>query len=67
MTEQRECEGHGEHRIPNVFLSFLTLNRQKFQIFKACYVALTFFPWYNVYIYESMISMSLLLPMWVDV
>ncbi len=29
MTEQRECEGHGERRIPNVFLSFLILNSQK--------------------------------------
>lgn len=41
MTEQRECEGHRERRIPNVFLSFLIFNMQKFQIFEVCYITLT--------------------------
>lgn len=34
MTEQREREGHREHRIPNIFLSFPTLNSENFHIVK---------------------------------
>ena len=47
MTEQRECEGHGEHRIPNVFLSFLILNRQKFEMFNVYWITPTFLLWRN--------------------
>lgn len=47
MTEQRECEGHREHRIPNVFLSFLILNGQKFEIFNVYYITPTFLLWRN--------------------
>lgn len=49
MTEQRVCEGHRESRIPNIFLSFLIQNSQKFHIFKVCHAtALSIFTLSNL-------------------
>lgn len=50
MTEQREREGHREHRIPNISLSFPILNSETFQIFKVCCITPTFLSLYILYV-----------------